>query len=131
MMSSHLVTDECQVFNNTKYQDYNLQSVVLWGMDIKEMDHHSSKLHCIKRHFVPNRYNYLFETNNIVQSDWNYLELKQIMLCNNKFTLKQIDILRRFYVTLIRIDISIWYKVTFLQCIDSDKFKIFFTGKNN
>ena len=54
---------------------------------------------------------YLFETNNTVQSDWNYLEQKQNMFCNNKFTLKQIDMLRCVNVTLIQIDISIWYKV--------------------
>ncbi len=73
-------------------------------------------LHCKKRHFVPNRYIYLKQILNTVQSDWNYLEQKQIiinMLCNNKFTLKQIDILHCFNVTLIQIDISIWYKVVF------------------
>ena len=36
---------------------------------------------------------YLLETNNIVQSHRSYLEQKQIMLYNNKFTLKQINIL--------------------------------------
>ena len=40
------------------------------------------------------------------------------MFCNNKFTLKQIDILCCFNVTLIHIDISIWYKVAFLQSKD-------------
>ena len=39
------------------------------------------------------------------------------MLCNNKFTLKQIDILRCFNVTLIQIDISIWYKVAFFTVL--------------
>ena len=38
------------------------------------------------------------------------------MLYNNKFVLKQIDILCSFKITLVQIDISIWYKVVFLHC---------------
>ena len=47
-------------------------------------------VHCKTCHFV------LLETNNTVQSDWNYLDQNQIMLCNNKFTLKEIDIVHCF-----------------------------------
>ena len=41
------------------------------------------------------------------------------MLCNNKFALKQIDILCCFNVTLIQIDISIWYKVALFTVYDT------------
>ncbi len=63
----------------------------LWLKDcwINPWIHTPPMLHSKKRHFVPNMI-YLFESNNIVQSDCNYLEQKQIMLCDNKFLLKQI-----------------------------------------
>ena len=60
---------------------------------------------------------YLFESNYSVQSDCNYLEWKQIVLCNNKFILKQTDILCCFNVTLVQIDISISCKVTFFYSV--------------
>ena len=79
-----------------------------------DLQHMMWKPHCKKRHFIPNRYIYLKQI-----KPFKWLELfgtKAIMLCNNKFTLKQIDIVRCSHVTLFQIDISIWYKVAFLQC---------------
>ncbi len=73
-------------------------------------------LNCTKRHFVPNRYIYLNQSNIETTQDI-YLLQGEFWYCKAYFAFvpNSSNHVERYY--LFQIDISIWYKVTFfLQC---------------
>ncbi len=82
-------------------------------------------LHCKKRHFVPNRYIYLNLSNVEATQDIYLIRIQFVLAKHNLLSLQIVVITLNEIicfksgiplVTPVQIDISIWYKVPFLQC---------------